>query len=159
MLTGRKDRISRLAWFTAVETTTYSELVTALTPPRALADVAADVSAGVASAAALHDALLAATVYCERGERTGFVALGTPGDGVVCIYSSPDQVALARGTVPWFSLTGADLLDLLPAGYDLLLDLGADAPLRLSVSALDRLVTIEVELDDAAAGATAGGTA
>lgn len=140
-----------------VETTTYSDLVTALTPPRALADIAHDVAAGAASAAELHDVLLASTVYCERGARPGFEALGVPGDGVVCIYTSPEQLAVARGTVPWFSLTGADLLDLLPAGYDLLLDLGSEVPLRLSASALERLVSIEVELDDA--GANAGGPA
>ncbi len=140
-----------------VEPTTYSDLVTALTPPRALADVAHDVAAGAATAAELHDVLLATTVYCERGVRPGFEALGRPGDGAVCIYTSPEQLAVARGAVPWFSLTGADLLDLLPAGYDLLLDLGSQTPLRLAVSALDRLVSIEVELDDA--GATAGGPA
>jgi hypothetical protein len=149
--------MGRLAWFTAVEATTYSDLVTALTPPRALADVAHDVAAGAASAAELHDVLLATTIYCERGSRPGFEALGVPGEGAVCIYTSPAQLAVARGTVPWFSLTGADLLDLLPAGYDLLLDLGSEVPLRLSVSALDRLVSIEVELDDA--GANAGGPA
>jgi hypothetical protein len=121
--------------------------VTAATPQRTLADVARDVGDGAASAAELHRMLLTATIYCERGPRPGFEALGRPGDGVVCIFSSPNQLAMARGTVPWFSLTGADLLDLIPTGYDLLLDLGAETPLRLATAALDRRATIEVELD------------
>lgn len=126
--------------------------MTVPTPQRFLADVARDVATGVATAEELHRLLLSATIYCERGERPGFKALGSPGGGAVEIYSSLEQLALARGTVPWFSLSGADLLDLLPAGYDLLLDLGGESPLRLSTDALDRLVAIEVEFDDAATG-------
>jgi hypothetical protein len=114
------------------------------TAARSLADVAADVAAGAATAAELHEALLAGTVYCERGERPGFRALGTPGDGVVPVYSSPEQLALARGTVDWFAMTGADLLTELPDGYNLLLDMGGSAPLRLRTDALDRRVVIEV---------------
>ena len=113
-----------------------------------LADVAADAARdGAATAAELHRVLLSSTVYCERGERPGFEALGPPGEGAVCIFSSLEQLALARGTVDWFALTGADLLDLLPAGYDLLLDLGGAAPVRIATAALDRVATIEVELD------------
>ena len=113
---------------------------------RALAEIAADAARdGAGFAAELHRVLLASTIYCERGARPGFEALGRPGEGAVCIYSSPEQLALARGTVAWFSLTGADLLDLLPAGYDLLLDLGGEAPMRIATDALDRVATIEVE--------------
>lgn len=104
----------------------------------------ADVAAGAASPAELHEAFLAARVYCERGERPGFRALGAPGDGVVPVYSSPEQLALARGTVDWFAMTGADLLTELPDGYDLLLDMGGSAPLRLRTDALTRRVVIEV---------------
>jgi hypothetical protein len=114
------------------------------TAARSLADVAAGVAAGAATAAELHEALLATTVYCERGERPGFLALGTPGGGVVPVYSSPEQLALARGTVDWFAMTGADLLTELPDGYDLLLDMGGSAPLRLRTDALARRVVIEV---------------
>lgn len=116
---------------------------------RSLAAVARDVSAGIATPADLHAAFLAATVYCERGAQPGFRALGVPGEGLVPVYSSPEQLALARGTVDWFALTGSELLDLLPAGYDLLLDQGGPAPTRLRPAALVRRVAIEIEREAA----------
>jgi hypothetical protein len=121
-----------------------------VTTARSLAEIAADTPP---DPAALHAAFLAATVYCERGDRPGFRALGEPGAGVVPVFSSIEQLALARGTVDWFATTGADLLSELPAGYDLLLDMGGPAPLRLRPSALRRQVVIEVD----AVGSTNGG--
>ena len=75
-------------------------------------------------------------VFCERGAAPGFCALGVPQSGVVPVFSSVEQLALARGPVPWFSMTGADLLDQLPSGYDLMLDIAGPAPLRLRTGAL-----------------------
>ncbi len=117
---------------------------------RSLADVARDVAAGVATPIELYAAFLNATVYCERGDQPGFRALGAAGDGLIPIYSSLEQLALARGTVEWFALPGAELLNLLPTGYDLLLDQGGGAPLRLQPAALAKRVSIE--LDRGAAG-------
>lgn len=100
-------------------------------PAPALVHVARGLAIGTASADDLHAAFVASTVYCERAERQGFRALGTPGDGVVPAFTSAEQLAIARGPVPWFTLSGAELLDLLPAGYDILLDIGGAHPLRL----------------------------
>jgi hypothetical protein len=101
-----------------------------------LADLARDVALGAAPPSQLHEAFLGAVVYCERGAAPGFQALGSSRSGVVPVFSSPDQLALARGTVPWFAMTGADLLDQLPAGYDLVLDIAGPTPLRLRSGAL-----------------------
>jgi hypothetical protein len=113
-----------------------------VTTDRSLADVLADAEV---EPARLHAAFLAATVYCERAERPGFRALGEPGSGVVPVFSSVEQLALARGTVAWFACTGADLLTELPVGYDLLLDMGGPQPVRLRPAALDRRVIIDVQ--------------
>ena len=101
-----------------------------------LADTARDVARGIAGSDQLHSVFRAAIVYCERGPEPGFRALGVPGSGVVPVFSSVEQLALARGTVPWFAMTGADLLAQLPAGYDVMLDLAGPAPLRLHTAAL-----------------------
>ncbi len=101
-----------------------------------LADVSRNVARGVADFRELHEALLAAAVFCERGTDPGFRALGVPPAGIVPVFTSLEQLALARGAVPWFSLTGADLLDQLPPGYDLVLDIAGPAPLRLRAAAL-----------------------
>jgi len=112
----------------------YAEHVLAHAP--SLADVARDVALGAAPPSRLHEIFLGARVFCARGAHPGFQALGTPRAGVVPIFSSPDQLALACGVVPWFAMTGADLLDQLPAGYDLVLDIAGPAPLRLRAGAL-----------------------
>lgn len=109
-----------------------------------LADTARDVALGAATPGQLHAAFLAATVYCERGTDPGFRALGSPRAGVVPVFTSPDQLALARGTVGWFSMTGADLLDQLPPGYDLVLDIAGSSPLRLRAGALSTQVSLEL---------------
>jgi hypothetical protein len=109
-----------------------------------LADVARDVASGAADARQLHEAFLAATVYCERGADPGFRALGVPEAGVVPVFTSVEQLALARGTVLWFSTTGADLLAQLPAGYDLVLDIAGPHPLRLHPGAAGVHATISL---------------
>ena len=114
-------------------------------PAPTLADIARAVAAGAAAPADLHAALLDATVYCERGATPGFRALGGPDAGVVPVFSSTEQLALARGDVKWFSLPGAELLDLLPDGYDVVLDIGGSAPLRLRSAAIERRVLVEIE--------------
>lgn len=110
-----------------------------------LADVARDVAGGAASAPDLHAAFLTSTIFCERGAKPGFTAWGEPDSGLIAVFSSVAELALARGRVEYFSLTGADLLDLLPAGYDLVLDIAGESPLRLSMSAVGRVATLEVE--------------
>jgi hypothetical protein len=112
-----------------------------------LADVARDVALGAAAPSRLHEAFLAAVVYCERGPNPGFQALGPPWAGVVPVFSSPDQLALACGTVPWFSMTGADLLDQLPEGYDLVLDIAGSTPLRLRPGALTARPALDVRAE------------
>lgn len=109
-----------------------------------LADAARDVALGVADLRPLHEAFLAATVFCERGADPGFRALGVPDAGIVPVFSSVEQLALARGTVGWFSLTGADLLAQLPAGYDLVLDIAGPYPLRLHPGATGVHATISL---------------
>lgn len=66
---------------------------------------------------------------------------------LVPVFSSLEQFALfvdeeesrggneSRGGAAWFSTTGADVLDLLPAGLDVWLDPGADHAVRLASAA------------------------
>ena len=109
-----------------------------------LADTARDVASGVADSRRLHEAFLVATVYCERGADPGFRALGAPGAGVVPVFSSVEQLALARGPVRWFSTAGADLLAQLSAGSALVLDIAGQHPLRLCPGAAGVHATVSL---------------
>jgi hypothetical protein len=100
-----------------------------------------DGSAGVEE---LHRAFLTATVFLQAGDRPGLIALGYPPDGLVPVWTSEVELARSVGASAWFSTTGADLLSLLPVGYDLLLDPDEDAALRLRPSALRREAAVTV---------------
>jgi hypothetical protein len=103
---------------------------------RSLGAVAQRFVVGAARVEDLHQAFLAAVVFCPAGERPGFVALGDPPAGVVPMFSSEGELVRLAGAVAWFSATGRDVLALLPSGYDVLLDPGGESPLRLRPAAL-----------------------
>lgn len=123
----------------------YAEHVLAHAP--SLADVARDVALGVGSPRQLHAAFVTSVLYCERGDRPGFQALGATGAGVVPVFSSPEQLALARGAVGWCAMTGRDLLDQLPPGYDVVLDIAGPAPLRLRPGALTARPAVDLRTE------------
>jgi hypothetical protein len=103
---------------------------------RDLAETVREVAAGRATPQELHEAFLDAQVFCEAGAQPGFVALGPADEGAIPVFSSEDQLARARGPVPWFATSGADLWELIPEGYDVILDIAGDNPLRLRRAAV-----------------------
>ena len=81
-------------------------------------------------------AFLAASLFLQATEQPGFMAIGEPPEGLVPVWTTEAELARSLGAAAWFSTNGADLLDLLPPGYDLLLDPDGDSALRLRPSAL-----------------------
>lgn len=112
-------------------------------PAPGLAEVARRVAAGRAGPAELLECFLAATVFCEAPDSPGVVPALTPQGPVVCMHSSLAELAAARGSAAWFSTTGIDLLDLLPAGHDLLLDPASEHVLRLRPASLRKAVRVQ----------------
>jgi hypothetical protein len=72
-----------------------------------------------------------ASVYCEAGDRPGMPAHRPDGSGFVPIFTSLDRFVRSMGNAAWFSTTGSDLLEVLPAGFDLVLDPGTPHSCRL----------------------------
>lgn len=105
-----------------------------------LASAAREFCADVLGIDELRVAFRGSTVFCERADRPGFRALGVRGAGVVPVFTSATQLALARGPAWWFSLSGAELPDLLATGYDILLDLAGTDALLLRPAALSARV-------------------
>ena len=114
-----------------------------MTARPALAEAARRVLAGEAGAQVLLAAFLQAEVYCEAPPQPGVVP-GRTADGrdVVCVHSTPAQLAAARGVVPWFSTTGLDLLGQLPPAHDLLLDPVSPHAVLLRTAQLRRAVDV-----------------
>lgn len=117
----------------------------------ALGTVARRVAAGEGRPAELFDAFLVARVFCARPEHPGFLALDAPvagpppgpgaedrglgGGSLVAVFSSLGEFGAFTGGGEWFSLRGADLLNLLPPGHTLLLDPAGATPLWLDPAA------------------------
>ncbi|TWE30275.1 SseB family protein [Prauserella muralis] len=82
---------------------------------------------------AFDRAFAQATVYAERlPDRPGVVASSLPGKGRwVLAFSTLERLERRLGAVPWLSTTGSDLLDQLPHGLGVLLDVGDEHGLPL----------------------------
>jgi len=92
----------------------------------------AKLAAGEGDPPALAAALRGALLYCVRPKHVGFEALGVPGDGMIPVFTSPEELVRWTGReTPWFAMAGADLVARFPDGYDLALDLAGEHPVRL----------------------------
>lgn len=101
-----------------------------------LASMATRALAGTAGPGELLAALLEATVFCQAPERPGVLVSETGQGLVVRVFSGLPELLASQGPVAWFSTSGLDLMQLLPAGHDLVLDLGSDHAVRLRSAAV-----------------------
>jgi hypothetical protein len=99
---------------------------------------------GRASPEQLHRSFLDSTLFLQAGDRPGLLVWRTPPDGLLPVWTSERQMVRSVGAADWFSVTGADLLSLLPAGYDVVVDPSGPAPVRLRLSALWRQPVVVV---------------
>ena len=87
-----------------------------------------------------------ATYYVQRvpgeGGAPAVAALGPPGAGFVAMFSSLDALAAYAGECDWASAPGADLLELVPPGYGVVVDPGGPHPAVLAAWAITRGVVI-----------------
>lgn len=69
-------------------------------------------------------------------------ALGAPGAGYLALYSSLEALADLVGECDWAAAPGAELLELVPPGYGVVVDPGGPRPAALPASAITRGVVI-----------------
>lgn len=98
-----------------------------------MVSVCRDVRAGRRDPKAFDAAFAEATVFAQRWiDRPGVMASDITGKGRwVLAFSSYERLVRQVGDVPWLSTTGADLLEQLPYGLGVLLDVGDDHGLPL----------------------------
>lgn len=71
----------------------------------------------------------------DATDETAATQDATPPARLVPVFTSLEQFALFTGGGAWFSTTGADVLDLMPAGLDVWLDPAAEHTVRLASAA------------------------
>ena len=86
------------------------------------------------------------TFYVQRvpgeGGAPAVAALGPPGAGYLALYSSLEALAAQAGEWHWAAAPGADLLELVPPGYGVVVDPGGPQPAVLAAWAISRGVVI-----------------
>jgi hypothetical protein len=102
--------------------------------------VLAAFAAGSVDGGALQAAFETATLFVQRvPDASGgpaVAAVGPPGAGYLVVHASLRSLAAYAGPCDWASAPGADLLDLVPLGYGLLVDPAGAHPAVLPAVAL-----------------------
>jgi hypothetical protein len=106
-----------------------------------LADAIRAFASGVIGPVDFHAVFTSAKVYCPRGERPGFLALHEAAQPVIPMFSSLVELRRYSGEQSrYFMVTGAEVLDLLPSGYGIVLDIEGEHRVVFDAPAIEQLI-------------------
>ncbi|UED85415.1 SseB family protein [Streptomyces profundus] len=109
--------------------------------PPTLADALRAYTSGAMSSEEFHDTFLAAKIYCPRGENPGFLALHNTQQPVIPLFTSLKELRRYAGKESrHFTVTGGEVLDLLPSGYGFALDMEGEHRLVLDAKSVEEMV-------------------
>ncbi|NJP65361.1 SseB family protein [Streptomyces spiramenti] len=87
-----------------------------------------------------QDIFWSAKVYCPRGDTPGFLAVQTTQEPVIPLFTSLRELRKYAGKESrYFTVTGGEVLDLLPHGYGFALDMEGEHRLVLDAKAVDEM--------------------
>jgi hypothetical protein len=110
--------------------------------PPTLADAVRAFSGGVMALEDFQAVFVSSKVHCPRGERPGFLALHDTPQPVIPMFSSLIELRRYAGEQSrYFSITGAEVLDLLPTGYGIVLDIEGEHRVMFDAQAIEQMVT------------------
>ncbi|MQS08351.1 SseB family protein [Streptomyces alkaliphilus] len=102
-----------------------------------LADALRAYVSGGLSTEEFQDVFWGAKVYCPRGENPGFLAVQTTQEPVIPLFTSLRELRRYAGKESrYFTVTGGEVLDLLPAGYGFALDMEGEHRIVLDAKAV-----------------------
>lgn len=88
-----------------------------------------------------QDVFIAATVYCPRGDTPGFLALPNTQQSLIPMFTSLEELRRFAGKESkHFTLTGAEVLDMLPTGYGFVLDVEGEHRAVFDDKAVEEMV-------------------
>lgn len=122
---------------------TQAQAAPAAAPPAppSLTDALRAYTSGALSTEEFHDTFLSSKIYCPRGETPGFLALHTTQQPVIPLFTSLKELRRYAGKESrYFTVTGGEVLDLLPTGYGFALDMEGDHRLVLDAQAVEEMV-------------------
>ncbi|MFG2819443.1 SseB family protein [Kitasatospora sp. NPDC048365] len=109
--------------------------------PPSLADAVRAFTTGSMAVEDFQAIFITSKVYCPRGDRPGFLALHNTPTPVIPMFSSLKELKRYAGKESkHFSVTGAEILDLLPTGYGFALDMEGEHRMVFDAKAVEQMV-------------------
>ncbi|HSA48537.1 MAG TPA: SseB family protein [Yinghuangia sp.] len=106
-----------------------------------LTDAVRAFATGMMSGEDFQSVFIASKVFCPRGERPGFLALHNTPEPVIPMFSSLEELKRYAGEESrHFTVTGAEVLDLLPDGYGFVLDLDGEHRVMFDAKAIEQMI-------------------
>ncbi|WP_059009918.1 SseB family protein [Streptomyces specialis] len=109
--------------------------------PPSFTDALRAYTSGAMSSEEFHDIFLGAKIYCPRGENPGFLALHNTQQPVIPLFTSLKELRRYAGKESrYFTVTGGEVLDLLPSGYGFALDMEGEHRIVMDAKAVEEMV-------------------
>ena len=109
--------------------------------PPSLAEAVRAFTTGSTSAEEFQQVFSTSKVYCPRGEGPGFLALHNTQQPVIPMFTTLKELRRYAGKESkYFVITGAEVLDLLPAGYGFVLDMEGEHRMVFDARAVEEMV-------------------
>ncbi len=109
--------------------------------PPSLADAVRAFTTGSMAVEDFQAIFITSKVHCPRGDRPGFLALHNTPTPVIPMFSSLKELRRYAGKESkHFSVTGAEVLDLLPTGYGFALDMEGEHRMVFDAKAVEQMV-------------------
>jgi len=109
--------------------------------PPSLADAVRAFTSGGLTVEDFQAIFITSKVHCPRGERPGFLALHNTPTPVIPMFSSLKELRRYAGKdSKYFTVTGAEVLDLLPTGYGFALDMEGEHRMVFDAKAVEQMV-------------------
>lgn len=110
------------------------------TPP-SLSDAVRAFTTGSLPVEDFQSIFITSKVYCPRGERPGFLALHNTPQPVIPMFSSLKELRRYAGKESkFFTVSGAEVLDLLPTGYGFAMDMEGEHRMVFDAKAVEQMV-------------------
>jgi hypothetical protein len=109
--------------------------------PPSLSDAVRAFTTGGLPVEDFQSIFITSKVYCPRGERPGFLALHNTPQPVIPMFSSLKELRRYAGKdSKYFTVTGAEVLDLLPTGYGFAMDMEGEHRMVFDAKAVEQMV-------------------
>lgn len=109
--------------------------------PPSLADAVKAFTGGTLSSEDFQQIFATSKIYCPRGDNPGFLALHNTQQPVIPLFSSLKELRRYAGRESkYFTVTGAEVIDLLPTGYGFVLDIEGDHRMVVDAKAVEEMV-------------------